>query len=342
MMAAAVANMLVSVSLGAVSDHLHDRRPMILAATAVGMIGFALFFMMPSVTLLIFVLLVVTPIAGSTFPLLFASVRAVTHALSLSDAAAVNSAVRVFFSLAFAIVPGLVGLFLATRAQMTDAWAISSLGMLFCFLLYMVFGSKSPVQVGVRERTSFGETLGALGAPLVVSSVLACAILGAPQSMNMTILPLILINKLGGTPANVGLVAGGLAVLEIPFLLVWGAVQQRRGNRVTLVSGGLIYCLYLAALAFATERWHVYALTLPNAAGSAALLSAPMSYLQNLLPKRPGLGTSLITLSMFASAMLNAATFALGTMVTDYAGIAGIGAAITLLGCGLIWRLRGE
>ena len=341
MIIAAIASVLISVSLGAMSDHVADRKPMILMTTATGILGYGLFFLFPSIPFFMALTLLFSPIAGSTFSLLFSSVRAETGDMSTTDAGSVTSAVRMFFSAAYMLVPGVVGLWLVQRTHMTDAFGISALGMIFCFSLFLIFGrsSKNAGQTA-QKKPGFRETVRLLSSKDIVLPILALAILTAPQRMNATISPLIMTGKLGGSSADVGLIAGGLALLELPCLMLWGSLQRRTSNPFVLVSGGLVYVAYLIGLGFATTPWQVYALLSLNAIGSSALLSVPMSYLQELMPARPGLGTSLLLLSVFVCDALNAAAFAIGTMVTDYAGTALIGAGITAVGCGMIWGLE--
>ena len=95
-----------------------------------------------------------------------------------------------------------------------------------------------------------------------------------------------------------------------------------------LASGTVLYCLYLVLLGFATAPWQLYALLGLNACGAAAILSLPITYLQDLIADRPGLGSSLISLNTFIGIGVAAGLFALGTAVTDYSGTAFVGAAV--------------
>ena len=341
MFASAVASMVIAVSLGAMSDHVADRKPMILMTTAAGIVGYGLFFVFPSIPLLMALTLLFIPISNSTFSLLFSSVRAETADLTATESGSVTSAVRMFFSAAYMLVPGAVGVWITQRPHMTDVFGISAFGMVLCFSTFVLFGPSSRIPPQTQlQKPRFTETLQMLTSKTIVLPILALAILAAPQRMNATIMPLIMTGKLGGTSADVGLIAGGLALLELPCLLVWSSLQRRTSNPVVLVAGGLIYAVYLVGLGYATAPWQVYVLLSLNAIGSSALLSAPMSYLQDLMPSRPGLGTSLLLLSVFVCDALNASTFAIGTMVTDYAGTSLIGAGITAIGCALIWGLE--
>jgi hypothetical protein len=70
--------------------------------------------------------------------------------------------------------------------------------------------------------------------------------------------------------------------------------------------------------------------------GAAALISIPITYLQDLIAERPGLGSALISVNIFLSAGLSALLFAIGTGVGGYSGTAIIGAVAGLSGLFLL------
>ena len=107
-----------------------------------------------------------------------------------------------------------------------------------------------------------------------------------------------------------------------------------------MVIGAVIYAGFMALLGIASEPWHIYALLLPNAFGVAAILSLPLTYYQDLLRDRPGLGTSLNQISAFLSNGLSAAGFALGAALLGYSHSAWLGVAMVVIGC--IWLVMLE
>ena len=116
---------------------------------------------------------------------------------------------------------------------------------------------------------------------------------------------------------------------------------QRRLDYVTaLVVGTVIYVVYLALLGFSSLPWHVYALTIPSGIGAAALISIPITYLQDLIAKRPGLGSALISVNMFLGGGISALLFALGTWASGYSGTAILGAGAGTVGLLLLLILE--
>ena len=76
--------------------------------------------------------------------------------------------------------------------------------------------------------------------------------------------------------------------------------------------------------------------------GAAAIISFPITYLQDLIADRPGLGSALISVNIFASAGIGALVFAAGTFMTGYSGTAILSAVTGLSGIALLGFLQGR
>jgi len=335
----AVSNIVAVVSLGVLSDTLPDRRPIILVVSLVGAAGFGLFFLFPSVPLLYISLLTFQPVSNSLFSLLFATVRARSSKLEPGAIAAVNANVRAVFSGAFILVPGLVGLFLATRENMSDGFGIASVAFLLCFLTYLLFAPRADAAAAAVKRESFFTAVRSAASATVIVRIAAIAVVVSSHWANAIVFPLIIVGMPDGTTVDVGLIAGGVAALEIPAMLAWGSLLKRRPAGLVIIFGALIFALYLVGLSFASEKWHLYLLMLPNAIGGAALLSVPLSYLQEMMDGRPGLGSSLLSLVTFGARGVSASVFALGTAAFSLGGTALIAAIVSTAGCVFLFLL---
>jgi MFS family permease len=138
----------------------------------------------------------------------------------------------------------------------------------------------------------------------------------------------------GGTTQHVGLYAGALAALEIPFMFMWAEMARRRSIGTALMLALLVYAAYCGLLGFATAPWQMFAIAILNGCGAAAVLSLPISYFQDLFQDRPGLGTSLVPVVTFMGGLMGSAGFALGTAVSGYSGTAFVVGAMCLAGAG--------
>jgi MFS family permease len=325
---AAVVNVAISLTLGIWSDRLTERRPLVLALSVAGIIGFGSIALIHSPAVFIFSVLFLVPMSNSTYSLLFASVRARTNQLARSEAVAITSTVRALYSGSWAVAPGLVGLALVTSPSMTPAYGVAAAASLICFCLYFFFApGNGPVREPAPNQPGFFASLKRVFAPDVFLRVFVMSLLLGLQRLNGMVSPLIVVHSIGGSVVDVGFLSGLTAFLEMPFMMMWGLVQRRFHTVHVLAFGTALYCLYLVLLGFATAPWQLYALLGLNACGAAAILSLPITYLQDLIADRPGLGSSLISLNTFIGIGVAAGLFALGTAVTNYSGTAFVAAA---------------
>ncbi|MBB4168008.1 MFS transporter [Rhizobium sp. BK538] len=338
---AALVNVATSLTLGIWSDRLSDRRPLVLALSVSGMLGFGMIYEFRTAGVFIFGMLVLIPISNSTYSILFASIRATTNTMDRGRAAEITSTVRALFSGSWALAPGLIGLYLINSQSMTPAYGIAGLASLTCFCLYLFFAKPAPVgNASPSQRIGFFSSLGRVFSPYVVVRVGVMALLLGLQRLNSVVSPLIITHAAGGTVVDVGFMAGLTAFLEMPFMLMWGALQRRFRSVHVLAVGALIYCLYLVLLSFASAPWQIYALVLINACGAAAILSVPITYLQDLIADRPGLGSSLVSVNTFIANGISASIFAAGTAFTGYSGTALFAAIVGLASVGLLLFLE--
>lgn len=329
---AAVVNVAISLTLGIWSDRLTERRPLVLALSIAGIIGFGSIALIHSPAIFIFSVLFLVPMSNSTYSLLFASVRARTNQLARSEAVAITSTVRALYSGSWAVAPGLVGLALVTSPSMRPAYGVAAVASLICFCLYFFFApGNGPLRETIPNQPGFFASLKRVFAPDVFIRVFVMSLLLGLQRLNGMVSPLIVVHSIGGSVVDVGFLSGLTAFLEMPFMMMWGLVQRRFHTVHVLASGTVLYCLYLVLLGFATAPWQLYALLGLNACGAAAILSLPITYLQDLIADRPGLGSSLISLNTFIGIGVAAGVFALGTAVTDYSGTAFVGAAVGIV-----------
>ncbi|MBB3592157.1 MFS family permease [Rhizobium sp. BK529] len=329
---AAVVNVAVSLTLGIWSDRLRERRPLVLALSVAGIFGFGSIALIHSPAIFIFSVLFLVPMSNSTYSLLFASVRARTNQLARSEAVAITSTVRALYSGSWAVAPGLVGLALVTSPSMTPAYGVAAVASLICFCLYFFFApGNGPVRETIPAQVGFFASLKRVFAPDVFIRVFVMSLLLGLQRLNGMVSPLIIVHSIGGSVVDVGFLSGLTAFLEMPFMMMWGLVQRRFHTVHVLAFGTVLYCLYLVLLGFATAPWQLYALLGLNACGAAAILSLPITYLQDLIADRPGLGSSLISLNTFIGIGVAAGLFALGTGFTDYSGTAFVGAAVGIV-----------
>lgn len=340
---AAGVNVVVSVLLGNAADRMGNYRTMLLIVPVFGIIGYGAVYAFPAQATFVVAILVFLPIYGALNSLLFANVRAVTRGMPRDDIANVNSGVRAMISLSWVLVPGITGALLSRSATMLPAYLFASLASFACLMLIAVYLPRQTRATAPDvAHLSHLAALGAVVSPKIFVRVLAVALITSTLHVNATVLPLITTGAAHGAVSDIGVIVGIVALLEVIFIVFWGWVQKSMPPIAALTAGTILYVIYLLLLGFASAPWHVYALTLISGLGAAALISIPITYLQDLIADRPGLGSSLISINIFVSAGLSALLFALGTAVSSYSGTAIIGAVAGLIGIGMLLFFDGR
>ena len=344
MLVAAVINVSASVLMGIVADRLGEYRKPMLWIALFGVSGYFLVYFAANAPAFIAAKLLFLPIFGAMNSLIFAHVRADARHLSPNDMISVNSIMRATISLAWVLVPGIVGIFLAASSTMLSAFLLSGVFATICFLLVAVYLPKTATPAVHNNQARFGlmASLGEIGSKRVLLRVISIALICSMLHLNDFVRALIITDQAGGTVTDIGIVTGIVAGLEIVFIIFWGLAERRLAQTITLAAGAIIYAVYLVAQGFATAPWHIYAQTVISGLGAAAIISIPITYLQDLIADRPGLGSSLIAVNMFLSAGIGSLVFAIGTYFSDYGGASILGAAFGLAGIVMLFALDGK
>ena len=336
-----VAGLVAGVGMAIFSDMVRDRRVLLALTASAGMIGFGAIYLVPHILVFVLASVLLLPLAGSGYSLVFAMIRAETDHMQSSERAAINAVVRAAFSAAWMLAPALVGLWLADAVSVRPAWAFAAAISALSLALALAMKPTVVQTATTITRHGFVSSLLMATEPRILGRVVAISLITGANFLIIILQPLILTQSVGGQLSDVGLVAAGCAALEIPFMLVWGSLLGRFNVVTLLAAGSLIYAVFMLLLGFATAPWQIYLLLVPNAFGLAAILSLPLSYFQDLLTDRPGLGTALNQMMQFLSQSLSALAFAVGAPLIGYSASAFIGVAMALAGIGaLIWMER--
>jgi hypothetical protein len=331
----AVMAMLGAVGLGFLSDRSPDRKRGVMLSLSVGMLGFGGFYLFPSVWSFTAFLLLITPVSGAAYSQLFAIIRSASNSLAPAKATQINSTARSTYAISWVVVPGLVGAYIATRKDVSDSFAIAAVAFLLCLVLFGLFGKPGgrvePSKLTVWDGLT--EAFGLVFSKRIALRILALAMIASVQWVSGSALPLVIVQMPDGGIGVVGIFAGLTAGLEIPLMLLGGYLASRFALWKIIIAGGLVYALYLALVGFAHSVPQIYALSILNAMGNAIMLTLHLSYLQNLLPDRPGLGTSLLSIGALVCKVIATAVFALAGTTLGFSGAAIVGAGIAVLGC---------
>ncbi len=339
-----LSGMIGNLTLGYLSDVARNRKSSVLFSLAIGFLGFGAFTIWPSLTTFLICCLLINPISGSAYSQLFAIVRTMTIDKGAAEAASINSAVRTFYALSWIVVPGLVGLYIATRKNVSDSYAVAALAFGLCFVFYTLFGpTGGRTQIsGNSAWHNLRDAFGLIFEARVSRRLLALSFIQGPHPLIAAALPLIITSLPHGSTADVGFLAGLFAALEIPIMLVAGALNRNWHTWTLVLIGALSHISFLLGLGLISNVASIYALAILNAAGTAVMVTLHISYVQDLLPERPGLATSLLSISTLVNRTLSALVFAGIGLVYSYVGAMMAMALLALLGSLAIWVLDRE
>ncbi len=340
---AAAVNVVASLWVGVLADRIGNYRILLMTVMTFGIVGYGLIYAVPMAASFVVCTLIILPVYNAMNSLLFANVRAVANAGGGRDAAAINSGVRAAISVAWVLVPGLVALVLTGSGSMMPAYLLACLGCVANLaLVYFKLPAGKGTPPPIDRRHSFIASFAEVFSPKVFARLMAVSLITSTLHVNAAVQPLIITGAAGGKVTDIGAIVGIIAFLEVVFIFVWARIQLHLHPVTALAAGTALYAVYLTLLGFSSAPWHVYALTPLSAFAAAALISIPITYIQDLIADRPGLGSSLISVNLFLSGGLSAILFALGTRFSDYSGTSELGACAGMLGCALLIYLDGR
>ncbi|MBX4926535.1 MFS transporter [Rhizobium binae] len=339
--ASAAVNVVISVLLGNLADRLGEYRSAMIGACLFGIVGYGMVYAFPTASVFVISALLPLPIYGALNSLLFANARAAMQGMNRSDMVTANSGVRAMISLSWVLIPGVTGLALSGASSMLPAYLFAAIACVLCqgIILFALPKRVATEITAVHHLTYFGA-LRQVVSPRISAHVAGVALITSTLHLNDALLPLIATGAAHGALSDVGILVGIVALLEIVFIIVWSRIAREAGQMTALAAGTVIYALFLGLLGFASEPWHLYALTLLAGIGAAAIISIPITYLQDLIADRPGLGSALISVNVFASAGIGALVFAAGTWATGYSGTAMLSAVTGLSGIATLGLLQ--
>lgn len=340
------AMVIASVVVGIFTDQHANRRQMLAVGFAIAALGHLLVFFTRSPLAFIVAHTALLPLGFSVFSQLFALARLAGRMRGGEHADQIFAMARASFSLAFVITPPLWSLAFASGVALISVYLSAGAAAGACLVLVTLGWPTGPgaalddPKSGLRFAAAFRELA---RAPLLARIVAVGLITGSNQ-LYMVVFGLLIVKGIGGTTADVGRFHGAIALLEIPFMLACGIALRRVSKPGLIALGGTIYAVFLFLFASMTSMAVTYALVVPAAIGAAIILSVSISYLQDLMAARPGVGAALMAVSNFVGQMVGALTFAIGTSIAGYAGTAALGGVVGLVGVVALlamdgWRL---
>jgi SET family sugar efflux transporter-like MFS transporter len=329
-----------SVILGYASDRVRDRRYLVIACALAGALGFGLIYVFRSPLVFIVSSCVIMPFGFAVFSQSFAYTRAYYNRAAPARAEFMNSVMRTLFSMAWAVVPPAVG-WLAAASNVFDVYAIAAIACLLCAAIFLALSRQeegaSPPPTAGKEALSSNTPRSGIDYAILVG-ILGIFLIFTGIQINNVNMPLLVTSTLGASYAELGILSGIAAAIELPFMILWGYSLRWVSKHNVIVIAALIYALYLFLLSRVTSVSEAYWLQPFNAIAISALLSIPISYMQDAIRNRVGLSTSLLDVVRVTSVIASASLFAwLTSARPDYALMFMLAAVLAVTGAAVLF-----
>ncbi|MCX5394024.1 sugar efflux transporter [Streptomyces sp. NBC_00094] len=324
----AIAEVGTDLCVGVLSDRLRDRRT-ILVLTALFNAGGALCYSLVRNYYALFLAgVVLFGLGGACFGQLFAYTREFAESRRI-DVSFFNGFLRSVTSLAWVVGPP-IAFWLVARWDFTVLYACTTgLSLLAAVLCRWGLPDVAQKREGA-EPTGFRDMFRGIGRrPLLL--LVSIVLLLAANMMYQIALTLYLTEELGLGPGFAGVLLGLSAALEIPIMVYVGSRAERIGKLRLVVAAALCATLFFAVLPFASDKPALLLLQVPNAVWTAVVMSVPVVILQDTLPGRLGVASSLYASAFKTGMFLGGLAVGLVATWTGYAQVFWVCAGLTAL-----------
>ena len=324
-----------SVALGYISDKISDRRIIVIGTALMGALAFGLIFFLRSQLAFIIAACVLMPFGGALFSQSFSYARSYYNDRHPARAEFMITILRTIFSVAWVIVPPIVGWYAAVTTVF-NAYGIAALAYLVCAAIFALLLRNPEAKIGIAAPKA-GEPAAPLVKariePAILGGIIGVTLIFTAVHVRTVTIPLLITSTLKGSYADLGIFAGLAAALELPFMVAWGYALRWLSKHTIIICGALLYAVYLVLISRAGSVTEVLWLQLLNGPATAALLTIPISYLQDAIKGRVGLSTSLLDVSHVVAGLATAALFGVLTaVVQDYPRLMVVAAGISVAG----------
>ena len=294
MTAISLSGIAISILLAHWSDTRLSRRTVLLLGGVTGALSYVGYAFVRDVVWLTVIGCVLGGISSITFSQLFAYARDLLARSDVSprDAPLYMNVFRLFFAVSWTAGPA-VAAWVMLRYHYRGMFLVAAL----CFALFvlMVLCFVPPAQPWATGRAPAAQMplRRILVRPDILAYFVGFALLFASSTMGVMNLPLLVLNVLGGTGQQVGIIYSVAPAFEIPFMLYFGLLATKADQARLIRISVVLAVVYYALLAFVRAPWQIYPLQILSAAITAVVGGIAITFFQNFLPDQPGTATNL-------------------------------------------------
>lgn len=327
---ASLVGLVASVALGWLSDHIGDRRLLVLATALIGTIGFGIMYAFRTPVAFAIVWCIILPFGNAAFSQTFAYARVYYDQHRPGDAEFRITVLRSIYAASWIIVPPLAG-WIAAVYQVFDIYLLAAIAYLVCGAISLGMLADPATRLVGKPPAPVEKGTSYIAPPMLVG-IGGVLLINVSIRLSGTVTPLAMVSNFGGNIGDVGIANGIRAALEIPLMLGWGMLGRRFRKHTLIAASALIYAVYVALMTQAQTVTDVFWLQVPCAVAIAALMSVPISYLQEAIRGRVGLSTSLLDVTLVFAGLASAGLFGLFAGPGHYFDLFWISASLATLG----------
>lgn len=322
-----------SVVLGVLGDQFGHRRVIAIGTTLCSALGITLILAFPGIWALILCQGVLLPLASSMYGQLFALARLASPSEG-SQRDAILGTIR--STMSFTFLAMLIFWTFAFRTGLSEMAVYVSAGFAsFGLLVLTVLGWPKDGQTpwadprsGMRLRDALAE----IAKPKVALRVFLIGALASAGNLYMVLISLVFDASPLRGPADVALYVGMVAGWEVPAMLILPRLTKSVPKSTLLAIGTALYGIHLLALPLLSESAFLWVMPFFGGVGGAIIITAPITYYQDLLGERPGTAAAMLAVQKLVADVLTAVVFAATAQVTGFEVVAVTGVLISLLG----------
>lgn len=289
-----IAGIWISTLIGRRSDIGMNRKNIYMVSMLCNALAFSGYLLIKDFTILFIYMTVFTALGAPGMPQLFAISREAVTKSDFTDHTFANSTLRSAFSLGFIIGP-LIGTMLIAAVGFKGIFS-GTIGvfLLAPLLIFLFLKSKmdepkrSNAKVEVKSLPLVKDKNPNILLPFLILILMYIA--HWTSSLNTA---LFITNNLGGTTRDVGLVSSICAALEIPFMITLGILSAKYSNRILMMCGSILGGVYYVVVMISDSMWQMLAAQILLAVFVAVISAIGISYIQDLLPSKPGYASTL-------------------------------------------------
>jgi SET family sugar efflux transporter-like MFS transporter len=298
MMATSLSGIAMSTALARWSDTRLSRRTVLLLGGLTGALSYVGYAFVRDVLWLTVIGCVLGGIASITFSQLFAYARDLLTRSDVPprDAPLYMNVFRLFFALSWTAGPA-VASWVMLRYHYRGMFLVAALCFFLFVLILVACVPAVPPTVAAQAAAARLPLRRALARADILAYFVSFALLFASSTMGIMNLPLLVVNVLGGTGQQVGIIYSVAPAFEIPFMLYFGLLATK-GDQARLIRIAVVLAVvYYALLAFVRVPWQIYPLQVLSAAITAVVGGVAITFFQNFLPEQPGTATNLYSVA---------------------------------------------